>query len=64
MFTDISSGFFEKAAERFADAGPKMTFKTLDVEKSIADQGYTANSYDVSRWVPAYSLGANANQFT
>ncbi|KAL9036794.1 MAG: hypothetical protein Q9180_004091, partial [Flavoplaca navasiana] len=51
MFTDISSGFFEKAAERFADAGAKMTFKTLDVEKSIADQGYTANSYDESRWV-------------
>lgn len=56
MFTDIASGFFEKAAERFADAGAKMTFKTLDVEKSIADQGYTASSYDVSRWVPAYSL--------
>ncbi|KAL8754763.1 MAG: hypothetical protein Q9184_005009, partial [Pyrenodesmia sp. 2 TL-2023] len=50
MFTDISSGFFEKAAERFADAGARITFKTMDVEKSITDQGYTANLYDISRW--------------
>ncbi|KAK0664508.1 hypothetical protein QBC41DRAFT_380647 [Cercophora samala] len=46
-FTDISSGFFEKAADRFHNAGDKMIFKTLDVEKPVADQGYTPFSYDV-----------------
>ncbi|KAK4098329.1 hypothetical protein N658DRAFT_509667 [Parathielavia hyrcaniae] len=46
-FTDTSSGFFEKAAARFASAGDKMSFKTLDIGKSPVDQGYAANSYDV-----------------
>ncbi|KAK4205028.1 hypothetical protein QBC40DRAFT_261048 [Triangularia verruculosa] len=46
-FTDISSGFFEKAAARFESASDKMIFKTLDVEKSVSDQGYTPQSYDV-----------------
>lgn len=46
-FTDISSGFFEKAANQFEAAGDKMVFKTLDVEKDLAGQGYALNSYDV-----------------
>ncbi|KAL2015562.1 hypothetical protein VTK56DRAFT_5221 [Thermocarpiscus australiensis] len=50
-FTDISSGFFERAAERFATAaaagGKKMIFKTLDIEKDPAGQGYAPHSYDV-----------------
>lgn len=46
-FTDISSGFFEKAAARFEGAGDKMIFKTFDAEKDPADQGYKPGSYDV-----------------
>ncbi|KAH6844804.1 hypothetical protein B0I37DRAFT_446777 [Chaetomium sp. MPI-CAGE-AT-0009] len=46
-FTDISSGFFEKAAARFEAAGDKMIFKTFDAEKEPADQGYKPGSYDV-----------------
>ncbi|KAK3290153.1 uncharacterized protein B0H64DRAFT_453112 [Chaetomium fimeti] len=46
-FTDISSGFFEKAAERFESAGDKMIYKTFDAEKTPADQGYKPGSYDV-----------------
>lgn len=47
-FTDISSGFFEKAAERFKREGNKLIFKSLDVERPPADQGYARGSYDVS----------------
>lgn len=47
-FTDISSGFFEKAAERFKREGDKLVFKSLDVERPPEDQGYTPGSYDVS----------------
>jgi ubiquinone/menaquinone biosynthesis C-methylase UbiE len=47
-FTDISSGFFENAAARFAKETDKIKFKTMDIEKPPADQGYIANSYDVS----------------
>lgn len=46
-FTDISSGFFEKAMEGFKDYKGKMTFKTLDAEKDITAQGYAEHSYDL-----------------
>nr|A0A482N9V7.1 RecName: Full=Hybrid PKS-NRPS synthetase iccA; Short=PKS-NRPS iccA; AltName: Full=Ilicicolin H biosynthesis cluster protein A [Talaromyces variabilis]QBQ83704.1 polyketide synthase-nonribosomal peptide synthetase [Talaromyces variabilis] len=46
-FTDISSGFFPKAAEKFSDFAHKMIFKTLDVEKQPSEQGFAENSYDV-----------------
>lgn len=46
-YTDISAGFFEKAALKFADRNRKMTFKTLNIESSPADQGFTPASYDV-----------------
>lgn len=46
-YTDISSAFFEHAAERFETQVPKMIFKTLDVTKSIEEQGYEPYSYDV-----------------
>ncbi|MCJ1261274.1 hypothetical protein MMC22_001138 [Lobaria immixta] len=45
-FTDISTGFFEKAKEVFAQES-KLTFKALDIEKNIVDQGYTEYSFDV-----------------
>ncbi|KAH7043971.1 hybrid PKS-NRPS, partial [Macrophomina phaseolina] len=46
-YTDISSGFFEKAAEKFHDHVHKMTFKVLDIEKDVAGQGLEEGSYDV-----------------
>ncbi|XP_044723776.1 KR domain-containing protein [Hirsutella rhossiliensis] len=47
VYTDISTGFFEKARERFAEHQDRMTFKPLDLEKDIIAQGYEAGSYDV-----------------
>ncbi|KAI1505453.1 putative hybrid NRPS/PKS enzyme [Biscogniauxia marginata] len=46
-FTDISSGFFEKAAEVFASHSSRMTFKVLDIEKDIESQGFADSSFDL-----------------
>ncbi|KAK6826221.1 Hybrid NRPS/PKS enzyme [Apiospora arundinis] len=46
-FTDISSGFFEKAADVFSSYSNKMSFKVLDIEKDIIDQGFAEGSFDV-----------------
>ncbi|KPM44244.1 Polyketide synthase-nonribosomal peptide synthetase [Neonectria ditissima] len=46
-YTDISSGFFPNAAEKFSDFANKMAFKILDVEKDPTTQGFAAESYDV-----------------
>nr|APX44007.1 polyketide synthase [Pestalotiopsis microspora] len=46
-FTDISAGFFAKAAEVFKVHSDKMTFKVFDAEKTPASQGYEPYSYDV-----------------
>lgn len=46
-YTDVSAGFFDKASERFKDHKSKMTFKVLNVEKDIAEQGFSEQSYDV-----------------
>ncbi|KAH0601132.1 hypothetical protein MHUMG1_00003 [Metarhizium humberi] len=46
-FTDISSGFFEKARDEFALHSSKMSFKVLDIKKDIEGQGFTEGSYDV-----------------
>ncbi len=46
-FTDISSGFFMAAEERFADQAGRMVFKTFDMEKDPSGQGFVAGSYDV-----------------
>lgn len=45
-FTDISTGFFEAAAEAFAPWAAKMVFKPLNVEKDPAEQGFPEASYD------------------
>lgn len=47
MFTDISSGFFEKAKNRFQSWSDIMTFQTLDIEKSPIDQGFEIGKYDL-----------------
>ncbi|KAI0487511.1 hypothetical protein F4859DRAFT_525620 [Xylaria cf. heliscus] len=46
-YTDISSGFFSHAEELFRGYSDKMTFKTLDVEKTPAAQGFELHSYDI-----------------
>nr|AFI23580.1 PKS-NRPS hybrid [Colletotrichum higginsianum] len=46
-FTDISSGFFEKASDLFSAQRSKMSFKVLDIEKEIEGQGFAEGAYDV-----------------
>ncbi|KKY25511.1 putative pks-nrps protein [Phaeomoniella chlamydospora] len=46
-YTDISSGFFEKASEKFKDHKGKFNFKVLDIEKDILEQGFETEGYDM-----------------
>lgn len=46
-YTDISPGFFENARSLFHDFAPKITFKTLDIERNPVDQGYEEQSFDL-----------------
>ncbi|KAI8632911.1 lovastatin nonaketide synthase [Xylariaceae sp. FL1651] len=46
-FTDISSGFFQKAAHRLSDHARKLSFKVLDIEGSATEQGFEQESFDV-----------------
>ncbi|KAI1772860.1 putative polyketide synthase [Hypoxylon cercidicola] len=46
-YTDISSAFFEHAAERFQSSVHKMLFKTLDITTDPSKQGYEPHSYDI-----------------
>ncbi|RDW68927.1 Polyketide synthase [Aspergillus mulundensis] len=46
-FTDVSSGFFEKGAEVFAQYKDRMVFKTLDCGQDPVAQGYAEGGYDV-----------------
>ncbi|KAK4064121.1 uncharacterized protein Triagg1_9100 [Trichoderma aggressivum f. europaeum] len=44
-FTDISTGFFEVAAEAFAPWVDEMIFKRLNAEKDVIEQGYQEKTY-------------------
>ncbi|GKT82135.1 polyketide synthase [Colletotrichum tofieldiae] len=46
-FTDVSSGFFERGAEVFAEYKDRMVFKTLDCGQNPITQGYSEGAYDV-----------------
>ncbi|KAE8393394.1 putative polyketide synthase [Aspergillus alliaceus] len=46
-YTDISPAFFGEAANRFSEFTGRMIFKTLDVEKDVASQGFSEHCYDV-----------------
>jgi SAM-dependent methyltransferase len=46
-FTDISSSFFENAAEIFASWTDRMVFKVYDLERDPAPQGFKQGQYDV-----------------
>ncbi|KAM7215919.1 lovastatin nonaketide synthase [Rhypophila decipiens] len=45
-YTDISAGFFEKAAERFSGHSD-MNFRVLNIERDPASQGFDAAGYDI-----------------
>lgn len=45
-FTDISTGFFEKAAEAFSPWVSKMIFKPLNIENDPHEQGFQDASFD------------------
>jgi acyl transferase domain-containing protein len=60
-YTDISSGFFKAAKERFGEY-PRLEFVKLDISKDLVTQGFEHNSYDLviaanvslttQRWIP------------
>ena len=45
-YTDVSSGFFKAAKERFSHA-TNMEYAVLDISKDPIQQGFTAGSYDL-----------------
>ncbi|KAL4956616.1 hypothetical protein BDW69DRAFT_181394 [Aspergillus filifer] len=45
-FTDVSSGFFTAAKDRF-ELYPGLEFKTLDIGKDPVEQGFEPGSYDL-----------------
>ncbi|KAJ5965134.1 uncharacterized protein N7479_005010 [Penicillium vulpinum] len=45
-FTDISSGFFVAAKERFKNY-PNLEYATLDISKDPSDQGFDGRQYDL-----------------
>ena len=46
-FTDISSGFFEAAQEKFQAWKNIMRYKKLDIEQDPAKQGFERGTYDL-----------------
>ncbi|KAK4452026.1 hypothetical protein QBC34DRAFT_483426 [Podospora aff. communis PSN243] len=46
-FTDISSGFFEQAADDFQEWAPLMDFRVLNIENDPAAQGFDMAVYDM-----------------
>ena len=46
-FTDISSSFFENAAEALAPWRDRITFKVCDAERDPVQQGFVEGAYDV-----------------
>lgn len=46
-FTDISSGFFPKAEDTFADWKGLMTFRILNIEGTPEKQGFIPGDYDL-----------------
>ena len=48
VFTDISTGFFEKAQTKFKVWGDLISFKSLNIEKDLKEQGFDENEgYDI-----------------
>ena len=47
IFTDISSGFFEKAQEKLISWGPLVTYRKLDIEVNPLTQGFESEAFDL-----------------
>ena len=48
VFTDISTGFFEKAQTKFKAWGNLITYKSLNIEEDLKAQGFVENEgYDI-----------------
>ena len=47
VFTDVSSGFFEKSQEMLKEWGPLVAFQKLDIEKDPLGQNFEPESFDV-----------------
>lgn len=48
VFTDISSGFFEKARLKFDAWGSLISYKTLNIEEDLKAQGFDEDDkYDI-----------------
>ncbi|OTA98397.1 hypothetical protein M426DRAFT_17460 [Hypoxylon sp. CI-4A] len=46
-YTDISSGFFSQAQDRFSSQALRMIYRVLDISRDPKEQGYADNSYDL-----------------
>lgn len=46
-FTDISTGFFEKAQEKFKAWAPFVSYRRLDIEQNLDNQGFGIGQYDL-----------------
>ncbi|THC88618.1 hypothetical protein EYZ11_011935 [Aspergillus tanneri] len=46
-YTDVSSGYFEKAAEAFSDWKDKLIFKSFDTERTPESQDLQEGTYDL-----------------
>ncbi|KAL8891066.1 MAG: hypothetical protein Q9215_001837 [Flavoplaca cf. flavocitrina] len=46
-FSDISTGFFEEARQKFKDFSSHLTFAVFDLEKDPLSQGYQLAQYDM-----------------
>ncbi|KAI8623593.1 hypothetical protein F5Y19DRAFT_481509 [Xylariaceae sp. FL1651] len=46
-FTDISSGFFERAQDLFSSHSSRMLYKVLDISRDVSSQGFEEHSYDL-----------------
>lgn len=48
VFTDISTGFFEKAQNKFKAWGSLISYKSLNIEEDLKAQGFDDNQgYDI-----------------
>ncbi|GAW27324.1 putative polyketide synthase [Rosellinia necatrix] len=46
-YTDLSPAFFDRAASTFVAQKDRMVFKTLDIERDPATQGFATGTYDL-----------------
>jgi hybrid polyketide synthase/nonribosomal peptide synthetase ACE1 len=61
-YTDFMDSMFDSAQEKFEKYQSRMAFKTLDIERDVAEQGYGEESYDLV--VASLALYATKNLVT